>query len=100
MTTLQPDRSAAYLTAAREYLAHTAHHVASAMRRRIDEHRRERARRRQIRLLGALDDRALKDIGLHRAEIGSLAVEIHGDGEPTRRHAARRDDRAHVSPLD
>jgi uncharacterized protein YjiS (DUF1127 family) len=42
------------------------------------------------RSLGALDDRALRDLGVSRSEISSLAAELHGAIEPTRVHAQVR----------
>lgn len=54
--------------------------IASAMRRR-------RAMRRQARALAALDAASLRDIGLTRTEIGSIASELSGTAPLTRRHA-------------
>lgn len=39
----------------------------------------------QYRALAQLDDRTLADIGLRRAEIGSMVAELAGRVEPTRR---------------
>ncbi|MCU0963729.1 MAG: DUF1127 domain-containing protein [Burkholderiaceae bacterium] len=46
-----------------------------------------RRRRSTQRALWALDDRTLRDMGLSRAEAGSLAAELTGAAPATRRHA-------------
>lgn len=89
------ERTTAHLAAARAHFARAAAHIGQAARQMMAERRRERARRRQIHLLARLDERTLKDIGLHRAEIGSLADEMHGSSERTRRQAGPH----YVSPL-
>lgn len=45
-----------------------------------------RALRRQLRALDALDAHTLADLGLHRMELGSVAAELVGAAERTRRH--------------
>jgi len=51
---------------------------------------RRRARLREtVRRLEQLDERALRDLGLHPAEIRSLAGEIAGLADATRVHSAR-----------
>ena len=39
-----------------------------------------------MRELESLDDRMLRDIGVHRTEFGSVVAELMGDATPTRRH--------------
>ena len=53
--------------------------VMHAVRTRLEAHAEERARCHTMRILRALDDRTLKDIGLHRSEIGSLAYGRRGE---------------------
>lgn len=48
-----------------------------------------RRRRAQYRALQVLDDRTLADIGIGRAEIGSVVAEQNGLAEPTRRRDRR-----------
>lgn len=53
----------------------------------VSSMRRRRAMRRQARALAALDAASLRDIGLTRTEIGSIASELSGTAPLTRRHA-------------
>jgi uncharacterized protein YjiS (DUF1127 family) len=48
-----------------------------------DAWRRRRLRRAAMNALHSLDDRTLRDLGLHRSEIAGLVAEIDGPGEPT-----------------
>ena len=45
--------------------------------------RRQRLHRATVEALGALDDRTLHDLGVHRSEIGGVAAEIAGSAETT-----------------
>ena len=51
---------------------------------------RWRRRRAALQELQALDDRMLRDIGIWRAEIDSVAAELAGDAPPTRLRTMRR----------
>lgn len=62
--------------------------IAGALRAAFAEARRRRAMRRQVRILARLDAGTLRDIGLTRQEIGSVAAELHGVSAPTRRRTA------------
>lgn len=63
----------------------TAQFVTEALHEAARQRHERRAIRRQQRILARLDERTLKDIGLHRAEIGSIAAELEGHAERTRR---------------
>jgi uncharacterized protein YjiS (DUF1127 family) len=47
----------------------------------IEAWRRNSLRRASARTLHSLDDRTLRDLGLHRSEISGLAAEIDGRAE-------------------
>lgn len=51
----------------------------------VQRQRQNRRLRRQIRALVRLDARTLKDIGIDRSELGSVAAELVGRAEPSRR---------------
>jgi uncharacterized protein YjiS (DUF1127 family) len=44
---------------------------------------RQRMHRATVATLQSLDDRTLRDLGLHRSEIGGVAAEISGRAEVT-----------------
>ncbi len=67
----------------------TARFVTEALQKAAEQRRRRRAVLRQRRMLARLDERTLKDIGLHRAELDSIAAELEGEAPVTRRHAHR-----------
>lgn len=73
----------------------TAQFVTEALRQAAQQRRERRAIRRQQRILARLDERTLKDIGLHRAEIGSISAELEGHAETTRRRVPK----GSVAPL-
>lgn len=69
-------------------IAQLAHHwIVGAGRAATVRSRQRRAVRRQMRTLAQLDDRMLRDIGINRQEIGSIAAELTGSAEKTRRQA-------------
>jgi len=49
----------------------------------IDAWRRQRMQGATLRTLHSLDDRTLRDLGLHRSEIAGIAAEIGGRAEAT-----------------
>ena len=54
------------------------------LKKAITAYRQTRTRRAKARALRALSDQALKDIGLHRCEIGSVIAENEAQVQATR----------------
>lgn len=69
--------------------------LTEAMREASRRRRLRRAMRAQRHMLAELDERTLKDIGLHRSEIDSATAEHFGQASITRRRIAD----GSVSPL-
>ena len=67
-----------------EILAAMAMAVAALIREAYAAHVRRREAKAIRTALGELDDRMLRDLGLDRSEIGSVAAEMTGDAERTR----------------
>ncbi|MBL0918174.1 MAG: DUF1127 domain-containing protein [Hydrogenophaga sp.] len=63
--------------------------VASALRRTAERQANRFLAERTVQALGWVDDRTLRDIGLTRSEISSIAGEIAGDVEVSRERVAR-----------
>lgn len=58
--------------------------VANTVRRKAENHARRGLARRTRQTLEWIDDRTLRDMGLVRSEISSIASEVAGDAEVTR----------------
>jgi uncharacterized protein YjiS (DUF1127 family) len=65
------------------------HAVVRALRGTAAAWQRSRRRRAMQRELESLDDRMLRDIGVHRSEVSSLVCELIGAAPATRRAAMR-----------
>ena len=79
-----------YLMPFAEWLEGQAQRLASAVAAAL---RRQRALRRRASARAAcdaLDEAALRDLGLHRSELDSCCAEAHGHAAPTRRRIRRR----------
>ena len=63
------------------------HAVVAALRSTAAAWQRCRRRRAMQRELESLDNRMLRDIGIHRSEVSSLVAELTGDAPATRRAA-------------
>ena len=63
------------------------HAVVAALRSTAAAWQRIRRRRAMQRELESLDDRMLRDIGVHRSEVSSLVAELIGAAPATRRAA-------------
>lgn len=59
--------------------------LAEALREANRRRRVRKAIRARRRMLDELDERTLKDIGLHRGELDSISAELEGRAAPTRR---------------
>ncbi|MDX9886464.1 DUF1127 domain-containing protein [Thauera sp.] len=94
-STTLPGKPARRIRRALDEILQLAAYVAAALREARTRRRAARALRVQRRLLADLDERTLKDIGLHRAELDSLCAELEGQAEPSRRHSAKNS----VAPL-
>ncbi len=67
-------------------IRHIVQSIADMASRIVDAVSNAYRRRKLMRELEALDDRMLRDIGLHRTELGSVVAELMGDAPSTRRH--------------
>jgi len=71
----------------REFLresAELASFVSDAIRDALRRRRQRNAVRSRVRMLATLSDSTLKDIGLHRSELGSIVAESEGYAEASR----------------
>ncbi|MFN3984636.1 MAG: DUF1127 domain-containing protein [Rhodocyclaceae bacterium] len=106
MKTIADDHSDGFTPAGRHHGSGSLRRglrTASALAAWLTEAMREASRRRRLRramraqrhMLAELDERTLKDIGLHRSEIDSATAEHFGQASITRRRIAD----GSVSPL-
>jgi uncharacterized protein YjiS (DUF1127 family) len=65
-------------------LRDSAHRLRDAVARVVFRYRRRRHARAITAALTGLDDPTLRDLGIHRSEIGSVAAEATGEAEQTR----------------
>ncbi len=87
---LPGDSPPLYKTAGmRELIADTSGWVVGVTRRYVNEWYRHRMAWDTYKSLRRLDARTLRDVGLDRSEMGSIADEITGEAEATRIHALR-----------
>lgn len=63
------------------HIAHSIHHLRMQAARAVRHYRA----RRDIAVLGGLDARELKDLGLTRSEVTSMVAELYGEAPATRR---------------
>jgi len=73
----------------RELAADISRWMAAAARRYVDAWRQRRLARATYMSLRGLDARTLRDVGLDRSEMGSVAAEIAGEADRTRMQALR-----------
>jgi uncharacterized protein YjiS (DUF1127 family) len=71
--------------------------IAEVAQRATEEAARARRQRKLMRELEELDDHMLRDIGVRRAEIGSIVAEVVGASPATRRRVMQPANRAETA---
>jgi uncharacterized protein YjiS (DUF1127 family) len=83
-----PGAAALTLAVTRE-VTRLAQAVHASAARGLEHIRRRRRQRAYFMAMHQLSDATLRDLGLHRSEIGSAVAEAMGQAEPTRRRIVR-----------